>query len=368
MAFVSSQKITVYLRIFILLLLINLLPKSLAFAQDSLARTSSLRGFPVVFYLPETNWSVGATGIYTFRMPQDSSRYPSQLNLGIAYTLNRQFLLYLPFRLYLKKHIVYGELGYYIYDYNFYGIGAQTLASDEEVYGVRFPRVRLTALRQVSEAWAVGLRYWAEDFRITERDPQGQLAEGSIAGSNGSIISGLGPAANYDTRDNIFYPIKGAFAEMAFQYYPSLLGSSQEYSRLSVAYAKYFHKNEKHILALRGLIESSWGNPPFNQMALFGGARLGRAYYEGRYRDLHLLGLQAEYRFPLFWKIGGALFTDVGHISPDGTRLKAQQWRYTLGGGLRYRLNEKEKINLRLDVGFAPQEGSGFYVTIGEAF
>ncbi|EIM72761.1 outer membrane protein/protective antigen OMA87 [Nitritalea halalkaliphila LW7] len=42
--------------------------------------------------------------------------------------------------------------------------------------------------------------------------------------------------------------------------------------------------------------------------------------------------------------------------------------RFAYGTGLRFRLSQKEKLNLRLDVAHAPGDGFQFYLTFGEAF
>lgn len=77
-----------------------------------------LFGLPIAFYAPETNWGFGAAGISTFRLKgEPATSRPSQLQLGFAYTFNKQWLLYLPFQLFKQneQYKLYGELGYYLY-------------------------------------------------------------------------------------------------------------------------------------------------------------------------------------------------------------------------------------------------------------
>lgn len=64
----------------------------------------------------------GVTGIYAFRFKkEDITTRPSQLTLGFAHTLNKQVLIYLPYQLFAKQQVfnIYGELGYYLYSYQF---------------------------------------------------------------------------------------------------------------------------------------------------------------------------------------------------------------------------------------------------------
>jgi len=45
-----------------------------------------------------------------------------------------------------------------------------------------------------------------------------------------------------------------------------------------------------------------------------------------------------------------------------------EHFKYSYGGGLRVALNQKEKLNLRLDYGLAKGGSQGFYLQLGEAF
>ena len=123
---------------------------------------NNLFAIPLVFTSPETNWSFGALGTYTFRFKGESNTSrPSQLSVATAYTLNKQILFYVPFRLYWKdeKYLTYGELGYYKYNYFFHGIGNDQNPQFEELYDVNFPRIRWNMLYQIDPKTYVGIRY-----------------------------------------------------------------------------------------------------------------------------------------------------------------------------------------------------------------
>ena len=167
--------------------------------------------FPVAYYAPETKLAFGILGAYTFYNKKDSiQKRPSQIQVGAAYTFNKQLLFYIPFRIYTRQNnfVLYGEAGYYKYSYFFYGTGNNQAQDYKELYKVNFPRIRINALRKVTEKLYAGVRYWLEDYNITSSDSGKQLSTGMIPGSKGSFVSGIGPVINYDTRDNIFYPSK----------------------------------------------------------------------------------------------------------------------------------------------------------------
>ncbi|MGL4598090.1 MAG: BamA/TamA family outer membrane protein, partial [Bacteroidia bacterium] len=135
-------------------------------AEDTLKpqKRNRFYGFPILFYLPETRFAIGGVGVYSFRFPNDSDRArPSFINPSFAVTQNKQVLLFLPFQLFPKNQLysIYGELGYYKYNYFFYGIGNAQAPAFRERYAVDYPRIRITALRRGKKMY-VGLRYWFE--------------------------------------------------------------------------------------------------------------------------------------------------------------------------------------------------------------
>ena len=337
--------------------------------QDTLKR-STLIPLPIVFFTPETSWGFGAAGIYSFHFKQDSiNSRPSQIQFGFAYTLRNQVLSYLPFQLFFKngKYKVYGELGYYRYLYEFSGIGNEDHQENSELFSVNYPRVRLNALAQIRPNLFAGLRYWMDDYDIVKIETNGLLANGMIPGSSGGFLSGFGLVSNYDTRDKIFYPFRGQYAEMVVFFNNKFFGSDFNYTKFIFDGSTYFQNRWNHILALNVYAEMTAGNPPFNQLSLLGGTKRMRGYLEGVYRDKQYLTFQAEYRVPLFWRIGIVVFGGYGMVENDFKDFKGKHLRYSIGGGLRLLLDKKQKVNLRFDAGFG-QNTSGLYITVSEAF
>ena len=326
---------------------------------------------PILYYTPETRLAFGAAVINTFRFPKEplDSR-PSQIQLGGAYTLNKQILLYLPFRLYWNREnwLAYGELGYYKYNYNYFGIGNYAEPATAEVYDVTFPRIRASLMRYVGSGSYLGLRYVMDNWDITGRDPNGLLARGDITGSTGGLVSGIGPVMNFDSRDNIFWPSHGAFVEaLAYFNYP-FMGSAFSYSRFSVD-ASYFRMLPwaEHVLALNLYTDIGIGDPPFNELAFLGGPKRMRGYYFGQFRDRSLLLLQGEYRARIWKRFSGVGFLSYGWVGHSPGDFAFQNAKVAGGAGLRYMLDKAERINFRLDYGYG-RNGGGLYFTVGEAF
>jgi outer membrane protein assembly factor BamA len=324
---------------------------------------------PVIFYTPETRFGFGASGIYLFNFKTDSLfAQKSSVNLGFAYTQNKQVLFYLPFNLFLKNRAyqLYGELGYNIFFYNFYGTGNNQPDNFVERYGVEFPRLRITAVKKIAKNFYGGFRYAYDKFSLFKLDTSGQLIKGTIPGSKGGIVSGLGLVTIYDSRNNVFNPDRGWWGELVIYHDDPLTGSTFNYTRIALDVCKFFHYKE-NILALNAYSIYSDSDVPFFQMANLGGQKKMRGFYEGRYRDNNALVFQAEYRRHLFWLLGVTVFADAGQVAYRYDRFNGKNWRYTYGAGLRLMMDKAQKINLRIDFGVGNNKILPYF-TIGEAF
>lgn len=327
-------------------------------------------GLPVFFYTPDTKFGGGVGGLSTFNFPKDSlGARRSSVTVGVVYTQLNQLLLYFPFQLFPQnqRYWISGEAGYYRYVFNFFGTGNGFSPDYIEKYDATFPRIRLNLSRKVAPGLYAGLRYAYDDFRFTRTAPGGVLARGEVAGASGGRISGLGGGINYDTRNSIFFPTKGWLVDASLYTESAFTGSQFDYRRLSADVARYWAVGKKGVFALNGAAVFSFGNVPFHQMPVIGGTKRLRGYFEGKYRDKHLLLLQGEYRQPLFWRLGAVVFGGAGMVGERFEALTLRHTRHHLGTGLRLMIDKAQKINIRADYGWG-YRSSGFYLTFGEAF
>lgn len=322
--------------------------------------------FPIIYYTPETRLAYGIAGALTFRYGNDSTyNKPSTILAGIAGTQNKQLLIYSQYQLFLNRFYVFGEAGYYKYNYFFYGTGNTTVS--EELYAVDFPRIKINGTYKWLPSFYAGLGYQYENYDITNTAINGELGKGIVPGSAGSVISGLGLLSVYDTRDTVLYPSKGWFVNASFMVNGKYLSGNYNFNRFVLDVSTYQKLSSKVILALNSYSSFISGNAPFQQLSQVGGNKLLRGYYQGRYMDKNLIALQTELRFPIYKRFGAVIFGSSGALGGDDIFLNFSPLRYTYGGGIRFTLNRKEHFNLRLD--YALGKGtSGFYLTFGEAF
>ena len=102
-------------------------------------------------------------------------------------------------------------------------------------------------------------------------------------------------------------------------------------------------------------------------LARLGSESILRGYYSARYRDTTLAAFQVEYRLPVWWRFGMVGFAGYGQVADSIGRLKIGEFKYSVGLGIRFRIDRKEGTNIRLDLGFG-KGSSGNYLSGGEAF
>lgn len=333
------------------------------------SRSSTFLALPVVFHTPESGWGFGGSAFYNFRLNQADKSGPfSQISLGAAYTLKRQYMFYVPYELYWngRKNHLSGEVGFYYYTYDFFGVGRTMEEGVREPFATHLARLRATYLRQLAPNLFGGLRWWFERYDMAETTEGGVLAGGSVPGGNGSTTSGPGLVALYDSRDNVYSATEGTYLELVYHNQSALWGSNFLYDRYRFDFRKYWPL-KKSVMAINVFGDFLSGAVPFTQMAAVGGARRMRGYYEGRYRDKNLLLFQAEYRFPIWKILGGTVFGSSANLGERISDLAVDRTKVAAGCGLRLMLNPVNRLSLRFDMAFG-KNSDAFYFTVNEAF
>lgn len=328
-----------------------------------------LRVLPVIFYLPETGLGYGGITIGTFRFQNESAdSRPSTVQAAVTLTSKKQILLFAPFEIYAdnEKWRFVGEVGFYKYFYNFFGIGIDSKEEDFETYDVTFSRARLTVLKEVIPKFSVGIAYEFDTYSKPRLKEDGLLDSGNFIGKEGGIISNLGVSVVYDSRDNIFFPTKGIFLQGNLFSSLKELGSSYSYNKW-VLDSRYYQKIKgRHIVAGNIYLANSSENTPFLDLNSLGSRRT-RGFDNRRFQDNAELSMVLEYRFPIYRRIEGVAFGSTGTVSQDFGGLFSSAYKNAGGVGLRYTLNKKEGTRIRMDYGIS-NEGGNFYFTINEAF
>lgn len=343
-------------------------------AQDSVSQTKrkSLSGFPIAYYTPETGIAVGALGLLTWNWQADSLQAKrSSTTFGFAYTSRKQILFYLPFNFFFKNdnYRLNGELGYYDYVYFYYGIGnvSGTFDEKQEKFEISFPRLRFTGLTKVRPNLFLGVKYAFDAYSNLKVESMGLLDSLRPTGVNAGVNAGLGPALLYDSRNSVFYPRSGILLDINSTFDLGKYVSDYKFTRLTADLSGFYSPFKKSVIGFNVNYQQSTGDVPFYQLSLLGGSKRLRGQFEGEFRDKMAWQTQVEWRQEFLKNWGFTAFVGAGWVAPNWESWQIKNQKIGSGVGLRYKLNKKDHINIRLDVGF----GGGKvypYLTIGEAF
>jgi len=361
------RKIPVFL--FTSMIIINC---EIIYAQDDdSSNTDGISWFPIpfAFYTPETRLAFGVLVITAFKLSESKESRPSSVSASVFYTLNNQYDFSLSPELFLNndKYFIAAELNYAKIIGKYYGIGNDTEEIDNPDFEARNSSIFLKFQSEILPAFRIGPVYELRNADVTNPMQNPYLLSGNTFGGEGGITSGLGFVATYDTRNNIFYPTNGGYYEIATTVFSSKIGSDYSYTKTLIDLRKYLAINNNQLIAMQILYNFVIGSAPFYDMPLLGGDEIMRGYYRGRYRDNDYFAAQLEYRIRVWWRFGLVGFIGVGEVANKISEFQISQFKYSVGGGLRFRIDETELWDLRVDVGFG-NNSSGFYFQYNQAF
>ncbi len=335
-------------------------------------KNSSFVILPIVFYSPETRWGGGTGGIFTFRpaWSRDDGR-PSFIPFKAIYSQNKQTEIGIEPEFYIKGGdlVLQGNLSFRKFPEKFYGIGNHIPDGQEEGYTPQHIALSVSLQKRIVPGRNVfaGLAYEYDQFKILALDPGGELGSGTIPGSKGGAISGFSTLLRLDSRDNVFFPKRGFDVLLWAEWNSRIFGSDYGFVKATADARAYLPVFQSHVLAFQGVFQAGSGDIPFMALPKLGGEKILRGIPSGRYRDKVMTVFQAEYRMPVFWRIGLVGFVGVGSVGDRISSLKYAKWRFSGGWGIRFKLSPSEGINLRLDFGYG-KGSSGVYITAAEAF
>lgn len=320
--------------------------------------------FPLVFSSPETGFGAGATFVLTARKDEDSK--PDSLSAVGFYTQEQQYLFAVTPAFYTGAGAIkFAATGAHSYfPSKFYGTGSETSESREEEYTIRTWKLKPSALFRIESGLRIGPFLDLKRSDIVELQDDGVLAAREYPGASDHVLSGGGLVAELDTRDNIFYPTRGSFHSFSAGIYRDWMGSDYEYEAYELDLRNYTQVGPDQVLALQFQANTVHGEVPFEEYPTLQNMR---GIENARYRDLNSFTLQAEYRAPIAREWIGAVFASTGDVLENAGDWRPSSQKVAGGLGVRYTLNQEEKINFRFDLGFA-EDGAKVYFRLMEAF
>jgi outer membrane protein assembly factor BamA len=349
----------------------------LLMAQDEVSEVESRKRnrkivpFPVLFFSPETGVAFGAGGLYLVSpRPEAVVQEPDTINALGFYTTKNQLLLTVQMDTYFTRsgdNLNFQAVLQKFPD-KFWGIGPDTPDAAEEDFTPQEFAFILGYQWRLSRTIYLGPEYGFSTITTREVEEGGLLDSGDIVGKDGTLVSAIGLRFSVDDRDSRIYTRRGYLAELRILPAARFIGSRENFIQIDFDYRHFFPLFQSHVAALQYILRVRTGTIPFQFLPKLGGQYMMRGYYEGRYRDANYSALQGEYRFPLFWRLGGVVFGSFGKVGSDIPSLFSTEYLRASGGiGLRFLMNDEENVNFRLDLAYNGREAV-FYFNILEAF
>ena len=341
-----------------------------ASTEGALKPASGIVPIPALYYTPETSVAAGGVLIYYFRNDDDLlDAKPSQIKPIVIVTKKKQLIT----SLLLSRRWNQGQdhlsifSRYRRYPDKIWDIGPLSKSESEEDYSANIASTEAYWEHAIGGDFTIGPIAWFYTYQITKHEKNGLIENSQLIGTGSARTAAMGLRLGLDSRDNIFSPSRGSLGLLRAVHVEHQEETLKPYKEILADYRYYLTPVPAHTVALRLTAQGQEGDVPFRALSSIGGPDSMRGYYEGRFRDKVAISGEAEYRFPVWWRFRGAAFASAGNVGNDIDQVVATPVKKSFGGGLRYVVDEKEGIVIRLDVG-RTDESSGLYIQLDEAF
>lgn len=329
--------------------------------------------YPYAFYTPETQFAFGAGSLVHFKTSPIKKLNKSKVLFAGYYTINNQYYFNITSSLFFtgKGNLINESVFSYAKEiYEYHGIGIDRADIDNPDYTHNYFRFKSDFIAQniLSEKMYSGINIDISNNDITDFTENEILDDSlSIVGRDGGFISGMGFTLLWDSRDNIFCPTQNGYYKINLHVYDKLFFSDFNYYQITADFREYFEIAESNIIAMQFYFDGVQGNIPFYRLPMMGGSQRMRGYFEGSYRGKRFITYQIEYRTHVWWKFGLVGFVGLGNLGDDLFKMNYTKFKYSYGFGVRFLFDEKEHINMRMDIGFG-YNTNGVYFGLEEAF
>jgi hypothetical protein len=342
---------------------------------------------PIIITEPAVGPGLGLAGVFFHESEEDKekrkqAREGGGSNAGVplippsvsvlfgAYTENDTWLAGgAHLGVWKQDHIRYvGALARASVNLTFYGNSSDNRLSESDgldFNGDGWFLIQEARFRLHDSDWFVGGRfeYISIDISFDDgRDPPG-VDEDNL---NRTETIGLGPLVSYDSRDNVFSPSRGIYAELEAMFHSGSFIGDFNYQKYKAAGLFYWDIHPKVVLGWRLDGRFAHGEPPFYALPYIDLRGIPALRYQGD--DVLVTEIQARWNFHHRWSLVG--FTGVGEAQdsfPDLFGSGDNGLKHTVGGGMRYLIARRLGLQAGFDVARGPED-TVFYLTVGSAW
>ncbi|WP_048907764.1 BamA/TamA family outer membrane protein [Pedobacter sp. V48] len=355
----------------------KLIERYLSNKTDS-SRRPSFMPVPVFRYTQEIGLEFGIGALYsTYLDRKDLTNRSSNFSTVLSASTKGQYNISLKGDVWTKQntHHYIAEVRFKRMPFNFYGVGNETLAANEDRLIQGYAKVGLEAEKLLLPHMYTGLSLGFENYHFTDKEVGGIFTtDQTLIHKIGGSVFYAGISQTYDTRNSNNYTTKGFYGKVTYQYAPDFWGGENFTGSLIKANVRNFWSlSPKFVIGVNGLFHSVQGkNTPFYLLQQMGNDEMMRGYYTGRYRERNLLAGQAELRYRYNNRFGAVVFGGAGQVFDNGD-LSIKSFKPSYGAGGRYFFDPEKGLSVRVDYGIGEKRANekrqtGFYISLAEAF
>ncbi|HEY5326250.1 MAG TPA: hypothetical protein VIJ27_04565 [Mucilaginibacter sp.] len=338
---------------------------------------------PVSATLPGGSYALVTSTSAGFYLGERKTTYLSSVTFAPYFNLKGRFGLPIHSSIWLKNNTynIEGNTYFLVYPEYTWGLGGGQPAGDKILVNNDYIRVYQSVLKRIKPYLYAGIGYNLDYYINVNTYNSVPLTDytgykyGTAQGGN-AVSTGLTLNLLYDTRQNLFNPIPGSYANIFYRRNAGVLGSGDNAQSLYIDLRRYVSLNnggaKKNMLAFWTyywttltagtpyLALPAIGMDPYN--------RSGRGIEQNRYRGTALIYFESEYRRDITENglFGFVIFANINSASQlAGNRFV--YWNPAAGSGLRIKFNKKSDTNICIDYGFS-KDYSGIILGLGEAF
>ena len=196
-------------------------------------------------------------------------------------------------------------------------------------------------------------------------------SNGVVDQSNG----GFGGAVSWDSRENRYFPRQSFWVDIDADAAPSYLGADDSYYRLTIN-ARYYGAGlrDTDVWAHQLFGQYASGKTPDGDLPTLSGKSILRGFPAGQFRARFMNGGQTEYRYVLegtpykFTTFVGIAWLEGGSYGNAGQERDDDGIYWAGGLGVRYAIQRRTGVDLRLDLVTTSENEQSIYLTLNQAF
>lgn len=329
----------------------------------------ALRIVPLVTSTPLTGTGVGLSTSYLYATDETSSK--SQLQVGGQYSDTHSVTLFLRNNAFFKGNSIISNTAI---------LPGKTNSefnddSGEEVrYKIESILVTQKLLFRMKDSFYAGGRIFYKNSEYSPNNEAGRdflFKNGIVDQENG----GIGGSLSWDSRKNKYFPRNAYWVDVDADAVPTWLGADDDYGRLTVN-ARYYGPalRESDVWAHQFFGQYASDKTPDGDLPTLSGKSILRGFPAGQFRARYMTGAQTEYRYLLddtpfkFTAFAGVAQLQGGSYGSGG-RERDDDGTYWAGGiGLRYAIQRRTGVDMRLDLVTTSENEESVYLTLNQAF